>query len=94
MHKLTPDSNNRPPGYEALVRAIAYFDNSQSKLAKALCDIGVKVSPMAITHWKDRGVPLDRCRDLETVTRQSIPREEFRPDHFRVLPAAPDGEVA
>lgn len=91
MNKSNEQNISRPPGYDALVLAIAYFDNSQLKLARALCKIGKKVSPMAISHWKERGVPLDRCKDLETVTEQTIPRERFRPDHFRVRP---DDEVA
>ena len=78
------EEKQHPPGYNALIQAIALFDNSQANLARALCGCGVKVSAMTISHWKVRGVPLDRCRDLEAVTRGQIDREEFRPDHFRV----------
>lgn len=92
MDQLNHDFTDRPPGYDALVQAIAYFDNSQANLAKALCMMGVKVSPMAISHWKERGVPLERCKYLEAVTQGTIPRERFRPDHFRDLTG--DGGVS
>ena len=86
MDKQNDNRIDLPPGNDALIQAIALFDNSQVKLARALSDLDddSRVSAMAITHWKVRGVPLDRCRDLEAVTGGQIPREAFRPDHFRL----------
>jgi DNA-binding transcriptional regulator YdaS (Cro superfamily) len=84
MNNSTKNKVTRPPGYDALIQAIAYFDNSQANLARALSEHGTPVSSMTVTHWKVRAVPLDRCRDLEAVTDGKIPREAFRPDHFRL----------
>lgn len=50
---------------------------SQAALAKAL-----GVTPMAVTQWKKRGVPPERCRDIEQATGGQVTREELRPDIF------------
>lgn len=50
---------------------------SQAKLAKKL-----GVHPMAITHWKKRGVPPKRCKEIEAATGGQISRAELRPDIF------------
>lgn len=77
---------SHPPGHDALLDAIALCD-TQAELARRL-----GVTPMTITLWKRRGVPVDRCRDLEEAVNGEIPREVFRPDHFRI--SGPSGEAA
>jgi DNA-binding transcriptional regulator YdaS (Cro superfamily) len=62
---------------ESLQRAIKILGN-QAALAKAL-----KVTPMAITNWKARGVPAKRCSDIQRITNNSVTCEDLRPDIFR-----------
>jgi DNA-binding transcriptional regulator YdaS (Cro superfamily) len=61
---------------DALKKAIDVF-GSQAGLAEAL-----GLSAMAITQWKKRGVPPERCRDIERVTHGKVKRAHLRPDHF------------
>ena len=61
--------------------AIAHFAvegrGGQARLAKAL-----DVQPMTISHWKNRGVPTDRCKDIELVTGGAVTRAELKPEIF------------
>lgn len=84
MSKPTEPEN--PPGYDALIEAIALCDNNQRELARRLSLVlDEDVTPATITNWKKRGVPLDRCKHLEEALDGKIPRERFRPDHFRIV---------
>lgn len=64
-----------------LEQAIEYFGGSgkggQARLAEAL-----GVGPMIISHWKTRGVPTDRCVDIERVTNGVVSREVLKPEIF------------
>jgi DNA-binding transcriptional regulator YdaS (Cro superfamily) len=42
----------------------------------------MEVSPQVVTNWKSRGVPLDRCADIERVTAGAVTRADFYPEHF------------
>jgi DNA-binding transcriptional regulator YdaS (Cro superfamily) len=61
---------------EALQRAIDHF-GSQAKLAERL-----SVKPMAVSQWKKRGVPPERCGAIEDATGGAVTRAELRPDIF------------
>lgn len=50
---------------------------SQAALAKAL-----GVEPMAVSHWRTRGVPVGRCKAIEEATGGQVTRSELRPDVF------------
>jgi DNA-binding transcriptional regulator YdaS (Cro superfamily) len=59
-----------------LHKAIDYF-GTQAALAEA-----VGVVPMAVTQWLQRGIPLERCWDIERATNGSVTKEDLRPDRF------------
>jgi DNA-binding transcriptional regulator YdaS (Cro superfamily) len=64
-----------------LERAIDYFAvdgrGGQAKLAREL-----DVAPMTVSHWKRRGVPADRCADIERATAGAVTRADLRPELF------------
>lgn len=61
----------------ALARAIKLFDNSQSKLARA---IGGK-STQLVHNWIRRGrVTAEWCPNIEEATQHAVRCEELRPD--------------
>jgi len=60
----------------ALKKAVTVF-GSQAALAKA-----IGVSPMTITQWKARGIPAERCLDIERATDGKVTRLDLRPDLF------------
>lgn len=70
---ITPDAD---PATAALLRAIDSFP-SQAAFAKAL-----GVTPMAVSQWKARRIPPERCRDIERVTNGKVTRRDLRPDLF------------
>lgn len=57
-----------------LDKAIEYF-GSPSALAKKL-----GVSPMSISHWRRRGVPLKRAIEIEFFTKGFVPKESLSDD--------------
>lgn len=61
--------------------------------ARALAKL-LDVTPMAVSQWKERGVPAERAVSIEEVT--GVSRELLRPDIFEVgvirkSPAEPHG---
>jgi hypothetical protein len=44
------------------------------------------VSPMAVSQWKRRGLPVDRCLQLERITGGAVTRHQMRPDVFGPAP--------
>lgn len=64
-----------------LEKAIDHFGGAgkggQARLAEAL-----GVEPMAISHWKKRGIPSDRCGDIERATDGAVTRAELKPEIF------------
>ncbi|MBE7564194.1 helix-turn-helix domain-containing protein [Acidithiobacillus sp. HP-6] len=62
-----------------LDRAVSHF-GSQSSLARTL-----GVCPMAVSHWRRRGVPLARAIAIERATAGVVTRAELRPDIFGPL---------
>jgi DNA-binding transcriptional regulator YdaS (Cro superfamily) len=64
---------------DALSKAIKRF-GSQAKLAEAL-----DVEPMAVTHWKNRGVPLKRAIQIEELTNGDISMRDLCPAKFSGL---------
>jgi DNA-binding transcriptional regulator YdaS (Cro superfamily) len=73
---------------DALQKAIELL-GSQVALAKAL-----GVTPMAVSQWKDRGIPAERCPDIERVTNGAVRREDLRPDLFEKRPVGKTKGVA
>lgn len=69
-----------------LERAIEHFavggKGGQVRLARAL-----EMSPMTISHWKVRGIPTDRCADIERVTHGAVTREMLKPEVFGAVVA-------
>jgi len=69
----------------------------------ALADkIGGGVQRQHIVNWRRRGVPADRCIDVETAVNGAVTRYELRPDVFtregeppaRRTSAATEGNLA
>ena len=54
---------------------------SQGKLAKAL-----GVTAMAVSQWRRRGIPVERCRDIEAATHGAVTVHDLRPDVFGPSP--------
>jgi len=52
-----------------------------AKLAAAL---GVTVQ--AISNWKERGVPIERCVAIEQATNGTVTRRELRSDWLDIWP--------
>jgi DNA-binding transcriptional regulator YdaS (Cro superfamily) len=61
---------------KGLNKAINYF-GSQAALAEA-----VGVVPMAVSQWLKRGLPLERCWDIEAATGGKVTKADLRPDRF------------
>ena len=57
-------------------KAIA-FVGGVSALATAL-----DTTPQVIVHWRKRGVPAERCLDVEAVTNGKVTRHDLRPEIF------------
>lgn len=51
-----------------------------SKLAALL-----GVSAQAISNWKERGVPIERCVAIERLTEKTVTRRELRPDDWQEI---------
>ena len=66
----------------AFERAVDHF-GSQAKLAEAL-----NVEPMAVTHWKRRGLPPQRAVEIENVTDGTVTRYDLLPELFGCAPPA------
>ena len=61
------------------------LDNSQVRAAIAL---KLGVTQQTLTNWKQRGIPADKCPDIEQAT--GIKCEELRPDvNWAVLRICP-----
>jgi len=61
------------------------LDNSQVRAAIAL---KLGVTQQTLTNWKQRGIPADKCPDIEQAT--GIRCEELRPDvNWAVLRTCP-----
>lgn len=54
-------------------------------LTKLAADLGV--SPQVVVNWRARGVPIERCSDLEAASKGTVRRWELRPDDWhRIWP--------
>lgn len=72
------------PMTNTAINAAVEIYGSQKELA-----IYLGVVPMAITQWKQRGVPPERCIDIETATDGKVTRYDLRPDIFGPAPSVP-----
>jgi len=59
-----------------LQKAIDQFGTAAALARK----LGVK--PMLISHWRNRGVPPERCRAIEEATGGAVTASDLRPDIF------------
>lgn len=45
------------------------------------------VSPQVLVNWRVRGVPIERCSDLEAASKGAVRRWDLRPDDWhRIWP--------
>lgn len=44
------------------------------------------VSAQAISNWKERGVPIERCMAIETATGGTVTRRDLRADWKDIWP--------
>lgn len=52
----------------------------QKRLAEIL-----GVSTQAIGHWKQRGVPVEHCAQIEKAANSKVTRRELRPDDWKTI---------
>ena len=53
-----------------------------AKLAEAMGE-----SPQTVSNWKRRGVPLEKCAQIELLTTNAVTRRDLRPeDWHRIWP--------
>jgi len=45
----------------------------------------IGVSAQALSNWKDRGVPIERCVAIEIATKGEVTRRELRPDDWLAI---------
>lgn len=43
------------------------------------------VSAQAISNWKERGVPIERCVAIEQATASEVTRKDLRPDDWESI---------
>ena len=67
----------------AIDTAVRHFGN-QGKLAAAL-----NVTPMAVSQWRRRGVPAERCQAIAHATEGAVTVHDLRPDVFGPAPGVP-----
>jgi DNA-binding transcriptional regulator YdaS (Cro superfamily) len=54
-------------------------------LSKLATELGV--SSQVLTNWRARGVPIERCAELEEASGKTVRRWELRPDDWhRIWP--------
>lgn len=65
---------------EALERAI--------EVAGGLSALAVAIgsTPQVVQNWRKRGVPPERCADVERATGGKVTRADLRPDLFGEVP--------
>lgn len=55
----------------------------------------IGVSNQAISNWKMRGVPVERCLAIDRATGGRVTRQELRPnDYWLIWPDLPPPDVA
>lgn len=64
----------------ALTKAITII-GSQAELARNL-----GIEPMAVSHWKERGIPPKWCAKVSELTENKVTVHELRPDIFGPAP--------
>jgi DNA-binding transcriptional regulator YdaS (Cro superfamily) len=74
---------------EQIIRAAvqAVTPKTQARLAQLL-----GVEPMTIRQWKRRGVPPERCIEVERAVGGKVTRYELRPDVFGERPGLGTGD--
>jgi DNA-binding transcriptional regulator YdaS (Cro superfamily) len=48
------------------------------------------VTAQAISNWKERGVPIDRCVPIEVATKGEVTRRDLRDDWRAIWPELAD----
>lgn len=51
-----------------------------TKLAEAL-----NVLPQTVANWRRRGIPIERCAELEAITNCAVRRWEMRPNDWATI---------
>ena len=46
---------------------------------------GLGVTAAAVGNWKTRGVPIEYCPKIETLTMGEVSRQDLRPDDWQAL---------
>jgi DNA-binding transcriptional regulator YdaS (Cro superfamily) len=63
--------------YKEAHQKIITFFKTQTNLAKEL-----DISVMSVSKWKSKGIPANRCKEIEVLTKGAITRKQLRPDIF------------
>ncbi|WP_444885024.1 transcriptional regulator [Microbulbifer sp. PSTR4-B] len=72
---------------EAINDAIKFFGSARVLAGQ------VGVTSMAVSHWKNRGVPVTRALQIDVLTNGVVSKESLRPDIFSPLDSENDSEV-
>ncbi|WP_445363164.1 transcriptional regulator [Microbulbifer sp. ANSA003] len=73
---------------DAIEDAIEYFGSARGLAGQ------VGVSSMAVSHWKNRGVPITRAIQIDSLTNGRVSKERLRPDIFAPVDANNDAQVS
>jgi len=88
VHDLRPDIYGPYPGDQSYgmnaIETAARAIGSQEKLAAAL-----GVTPMAVSQWRRRGVPAERCHAIAHASGGAVTVHDLRPDVFGPAPGVP-----
>ncbi|WP_226649298.1 transcriptional regulator [Microbulbifer variabilis] len=73
---------------EAINDAIKFFGSARGLAGQ------IGVTSMAVSHWKNRGIPVTRALQIDVLTNGAVSKERLRPDIFSPLDAENDSEVS
>ena len=63
-----------------IITAAAEACNGLTRLANK-----VGTTKQVLTHWRNRGVPVERCAELEVATGGVVRRWDMRPDDWHII---------
>lgn len=81
--RISPTAVKNPDITVRALETVIKIVGTQDKLAKAM-----GLQPMAISQWRKRQVPAERCRAVAELSQGAVSVNELRPDVFGPPPAS------